>query len=1618
MISRITAKIVIRALHSGVIWIAACAFAAPKGLTDSDWGAIQKEYFRHRQSAVQLDGGWQAQNLRQNWSTYFDGRGFEVKPNGASWRWGLQLTTYGYRGQERSVTAAKPSADLEKFSYQWDSILREWYVNGEALEHGYTLAARPGNGSRLRFHLEVRGTLTPRVSADGRNIVFEDSGRPVVNYGGLKVTDAAGGDLDARFHVEGDGLRLEVDDSNAEYPITVDPFAQQAVLHASNPDAGDGFGSSVAIDGDLVVVGAPGERSNGSSQADNSLIVAGAAYVFYRDASGWTQVAYLKAVNPGPAAGDRFGSSVSISGHTIVVGAWGKTGIFFGSPRSGSGAAYVFHLNVPVCAPSLPCLPTDWPQEAYLQGIIGTSIASRAGDRFGWSVSVGRDPSVSTDGDTIVVGSPLWDGVGESPYIDSGSAFVYKRSGSTWPVQSYLESPTAKNGGYFGSSVAVNSNTVVVGELENGATGFGGKAYVFTPSGNAWALGAILAASNPGAGDSFGSSVAIDGTGNTVVVGAPFEDGNGSSPSDNTALDAGAAYVFTRPGTGWSGFLNQPDYLKSASPASNQQFGAWVAVSGDRIAVGGNGTGTAYVFRSGTRTPLTVNGPVAVSGDTVVVGTPADVYNGLASGAAYVFTDLTVTGNPPGIAKSFAAASVPVNGTTTLSFNITNPNPGVALSGVNFSDVFPAGLTVNNPSNVSGTCGGTVTATSGSNLVRLSGGSLAAGANCVISVTVKATTAGMKNNVTGIVGSTEGGIGNTASATLLVVAPPIVSEAFSPDAIISGGTVSLSFTIINPNPGQSLTGVGFNDVLPTGLVVATPSGLTGSCGGGTITATPETGSIQLSGATLAANQQCAFSVTILDNNAGATSSTNSLVVNSAEGGASAQATAGLTTLTAPTIAKSFLASVIPPNGTTTLLFTITNPNPTTTLTSVGFTDNFPAGLIVNNPNHLGGLCDGGAVTATPGSGSVSLSGGSITAGGQCVFSLTVQGTTLGTKNNITGNVTTAQGSGGTASATLEVVVLAPPRISKSFSPTSILVGQTSDLTFKIFNDNSNAGLTGVGFIDSLPPGVEFDKPPLFSWEACGGSASADDIRVILSNGSLPAGRSCEFSLRVKATIAGVKNNVTSEVASTEGGFGNTASATLTVQPFLPPRISKSFTPATILVGQTSDLRFTITNPNPNPNVLTSVAFFDGLPDGVVGDFLGDSRPCAGVVTAGSSFIRFGDGYVTDRECTFVVRVKATTAGVKNNVTSKVTSTEGGFGNTASATLTVTLPLPPTISKSFGATTVPIGANVSLSFTLSNPNPAPLTGVGFTDNLPGSLVVSNPNGLTGSCGGGTISAVPATAVISVSGATLPANSSCTFSVNVRATRMESLSNVTSPVTSTETGPGRTTTAFITIVGPPVISKSFTPATIVASETSALSFTIANPNPAVNLSQVGFTDILPTGVEVASPNGLTGSCGSGTISAGTGGVSLTNGTIPAGAICTFSVNVVGTTAGQMDNITTFVTSSEGGIGNAATAALTVLTPAQALSLINNQVILLNSAQILNKGQANSLTAELNQAIDSMGSKSPNNPAGCNQLMAFVNEVNGYVAGHILTPEQAGLLLGGPLGVNAIMSAVPCP
>src|SRR4029077_21228561 len=142
-----------------------------------------------------------------------------------------------------------------------------------------------------------------------------------------------------------------------------------------------------------------------------------------------------------------------------------------------------------------------------------------------------------------------------------------------------------------------------------------------------------------------------------------------------------------------------------------------------------------------------------------------------------------------------------------------------------------------------------------------------------------------------------------------------------------------------------------------------------------------------------------------------------------------------------------------------------------------------------------------------------------------------------------------------------------------------------------------------------------------------------------------------------------------------------------------------------------------------------------------------------------------------------------------------------------------------------------------------------------DTLPAGLVVSTPNGLTGSCGGGTITPTAGSSAISLTGATLAAGASCTFAVNVTGTTSGTKNNSTTPVTSVEAGPGNSATASINVVAivPPTISKAFGAATLNVNATTTLSFTLSNPNAGASLTGVGFTDTLPAGLVIATPNG---------------------------------------------------------------------------------------------------------------------------------------------------------------------
>ena len=170
-----------------------------------------------------------------------------------------------------------------------------------------------------------------------------------------------------------------------------------------------------------------------------------------------------------------------------------------------------------------------------------------------------------------------------------------------------------------------------------------------------------------------------------------------------------------------------------------------------------------------------------VTGNGTVVGTPVSAAGpfslteqvvttiGMATDGADNGLSLTPSINPPSIQKSFnPVLSIPVGGTASLSFTITNPNAANSLSGLAFTDPLPAGLLVANPNGASGSCGGTVTAMPGSNTITLANGSLAASSSCTFSVNLTGISEGVKNNLTSQVNSIEGGLGNSAAATLVV----------------------------------------------------------------------------------------------------------------------------------------------------------------------------------------------------------------------------------------------------------------------------------------------------------------------------------------------------------------------------------------------------------------------------------------------------------------------------------------------------------------------------------------------------------------------------------------------------------------------------------------------------------------------------------------------------------------------------------------------------------------------------------------------------------------------------------------------------------------------------------
>lgn len=487
--------------------------------------------------------------------------------------------------------------------------------------------------------------LADSLSVNGEPSAFSVPSNPVplsvgIDASTLAVEVTAEDDVTTRTY--------EVDISRAEF----NTLAQTAYIKATNTDADDRFASSLALSGDLLLLGAPQEQSLTTTvdgdQSDNSGNAVGAAYLYERSAGTWVPAHYLKAANADN--GDRFGASSAGATNLLAIGAPGEQSRS-SDPADNSGnavgAAYLFD-----------------PDSAGTPVQIGYLKAGNADDldRFGSSLAVA--------GDRVLIGAPFeasnatgvnGDG-SDNSLSNAGAAYLFERDASGDYLQTaYLKASNSASGtdNQFGNALALSGDVLAIAawQEDSGSAGINGDqtdtsataagaVYLFelTAAGS-WAQIAYVKASNPGQNHNFGAAVALDG--DTLAVGAPGE---------NTAeFRSGAVYIFTRSDTGvWS----QQAFIKAGSVGLNDGFGAQVALLGNLLAVGAPGersdatgingsdnnenavgSGAIYLFErdpAGTWTQVAFvkasntdpgdgfGSALALDGDTLVIGAPAE----------------------------------------------------------------------------------------------------------------------------------------------------------------------------------------------------------------------------------------------------------------------------------------------------------------------------------------------------------------------------------------------------------------------------------------------------------------------------------------------------------------------------------------------------------------------------------------------------------------------------------------------------------------------------------------------------------------------------------------------------------------------------------------------------------------------------------------------------------------------------------------------------------------------------------------------------------------------------------------------------------------------------------
>ncbi len=1005
----------------------------------------------------------------------------------------------------------------------------------------------------------------------------------------------------------------------------------------------------------------------------------------------------------------------------------------------------------------------------------------------------------------------------------------------------------------------------------------------------------------------------------------------------------------------------------------------------------------------------------------------------------------TVTG-PPTITKSISPSVIDANQSAVMTITLGNPasNPS-NLQGVSFTDIYPTGMVNTASPNpqvncTPGSTAGTLTggAASGNSIGMSPGATIVPNGFCIITVNVTSAAVGNYANTTSAVTATNSSPGPTASATLYV-GKPRITKAFAPATINAGQISTITFTLQNPS-GSPLTQLAFSDTLVDMQVAAVPN-VVGNCNGGTVTAVASSTSVTLANGSLPASGSCTLSVNVTSSTAGTLPNTTT-GVSSLESGAAGQPsnTAELVVIGPPLVSKSFFPTSVRTATASTLTLVVTNPNTGTALTGVGLVDNYPANLVNSTPSNVQSNCTAGSsvgtLTAPNGGNNVTLSGASLAAGGNCTITVNVQSGTQATYTNTTQAVTSSVGNGGTAQA--QLIVANRLTVAKAFSPATIAYNDpvtpaytSSLMTITVTASTGTPSIiTGINYVDDFPAGLIVANTPgagvsgtnctgavLEGRTGTGiwGAVASGNTSIRLTGASLTGGvgNSCVVNVNVTSNSTAAYLNSTGTVYSSNGGTGLPATATLNV--LGPVQVSKSFGTNPIASGGTTLLSISVYNPSPQAiNGVTVDDIFPVTPGQMATVASGLTRSCVNPTAspANTTFVARNSTHngwdssmasavasrrgvriqslslAAGQTCTFTINVTVPSNGQYENETGSVTSTNGGTGEAAEATLWVGSP---TVAKAFTCTQ-PIIAGTSCTMTLSMTaaSGVALATPEITDIFPletvagGDFMLFNGTwsrstncpaantftiyGRLGSSGAWVApAAAGSTAIRAVSTGTINAGNTCTLTFNVtsntNSTNVIPVGGLTGTIGGSPASNAAAVQATLQVYEPPTLQKSFGALSVLAGSSTTLTIEVSQLN---NLTATGvaLTDVFPgeTTPVASSPLRLTNgtvsnTCGgtlqgrngpSGTwTTPATGHTALRlsgSATVAAAGSCEITVNVTGYTAGSYTNTITQVTTTNVGNSGPASATLVVMAPPTVAKAFTPNAILMNETSLL--------------------------------------------------------------------------